>query len=1088
MTINSVLTRDNRVIPFDRDVLFNHVQYFSNDISNIESNSINSRPVEDSIKFMRKLNIDVELIVDKTTNELFDGIDTSKIDEICANICASYIIRHPDYNILAGRLIVYELHKTHDINYKFCNVMADIPNINKTLTIDNPSIDEVIDYSRDYYFDYCALKALQRTYLLTGELPQHMLMRVSLCIHGCGFDAIETYDLLSRHYFTHASPTIFNAGTTKQQLASCFLLDVDDSIASLADSWKHCGFISKFGGGIGLNISKLRATNSRINGTGGISSGIVSWCKIYNEIARGVNQSGKRNGSIAVYISPWHADINVLLDLRKNSGSEELRARDLFYALWVPDLFMERIRDDGEWCLMCPNESPGLNDVYGKEFNELYTKYEKEGRYRTKINAKDLWVKILHTQMETGMPYITYKDRINERNNLSNVGIVRNSNLCSEITIPSTTDEHAVCIVEGTPVLTPDGYKPIEDVTHVLAPYVNDERLELNPRSIYAMPVNKGLQYTMIIETDDGNTIESTEDHYFITKDLIWTKAKDLTLNDALVTPRVSNGVCKRVCNNDYIMLGKSLDNNSRCIEYCKNKFTNSLITPDLINGLMYKEHINSLSDFLNGVLSSSCVSLVDSSRKLIISSVVSLSLIKAFAIVGVHSSRYDDTSIVIKSTSFKSIIDNVGISANERLYKSMLDSVQSSTCITQESLGRGHKRSRTNSDLGCYKVSTDAIVSTPNASRDDNIYSNIKSITYTHTKKRVYDLLMTSSHVYIAKGYATHNCNLASICLPRYVDLETKTFDFDKLQNTVRVITTNLNNVIDNTYYPTDGGHVHNTKTRPIGIGVQGLADTFCILSLSFEDNEAKELNRKIFETIYYGALKQSCELSKVKGPYDAYKGSPLSHGKFQFDLVKDFDNSTLTYDWDKLRDDIIKHGVRNSLTTAVMPTASTSLIMGNTESIEPVSLLVKRGTLSGEHVIINKYLVNELSKLNLWNDMVRTTIKLTGSIQSIKEIPDNLKRIYKIGFEMSMKTYIEHSIIRSPFVDQSQSLNLWLGTSSIQRLHSMLFYGWNGGLKTGSYYLRTKPAVEAINYTTSVEDEKNVMSSLQPCENCSA
>ena len=707
---------------------------------------------------------------------LYDGVSTSELDNLASEISATMTTTHPDYAQLAARISVSNLHK--NTKKSFSDTMKDLyeyvnprtvkkaPLLSKevyeTIKKNSEKLDSSIIYNRDYGYDFFGFKTLEKSYLLKlsgkiGERPQHMLMRVSVGIHLDDIDSvIETYDLMSKRFFTHATPTLFNAGTPKPQMSSCFLLTMkDDSIEGIYDTLKQTAKISQSAGGIGLSIHNVRATGSYIAGTNGTSNGIVPMLRVFNDTARYVDQGGgKRKGSFAIYVEPWHPDIFDFLDLKKNHGKEEMRARDLFYAMWVPDLFMKRVEEDTTWTLMCPNECPGLYDTHGEEFDKLYLKYEKEKKGRKTINARELWEKILESQIETGTPYMLYKDSANRKSNQKNLGTIRSSNLCTEILEYTSADEVAVC--------------------------------------------------------------------------------------------------------------------------------------------------------------------------------------------------------------------------------------------------------------------------------------------------------------------------NLASIALPVFV--KNGKFDHQSLFNVTKTVTKNLNRVIDRNFYPVIEAKNSNMRHRPIGLGVQGLADAFIKLRLPFTCQEAQDLNQEIFETLYFAAVTASMEESKKDGPYKTYKGSPISKGEFQHNLwgIKDEDLSG-RWDWSKLRDEVKKHGVRNSLLVAPMPTASTSQILGNNECFEPyTSNIYTRRVLSGEFIVVNKHLLEDLVELGIWNEEVKEALmRANGSIQNIDGIPDDIKELYKTVWEMSMKEIIDMSRHRGYFIDQSQSLNLFMEGATMAKLTSMHFYAWKSGLKTGMYYLRTKSAVDAIKFT---------------------
>ena len=739
---------------------------------------------------IRKLNYGLNPLVDpvrvamRVIEGLYDGVTTSELDNLAAEIAATMTTTHPDYAKLAARISVSNLHK--NTKKSFSETMEDLYNyinprtgkkapllsdeVYKIIKKNADKLDSSIIYNRDFGYDFFGFKTLERSYLLKlngkiVERPQHMLMRVSIGIHLDDIEsALETYELMSKRYFTHATPTLFNSGTPKPQMSSCFLLTMkEDSIDGIYDTLKQTAKISQSAGGIGLSIHNVRATGSYIAGTNGTSNGIVPMLRVFNDTARYVDQGGgKRKGSFAIYVEPWHADIFDFLELKKNHGKEEMRARDLFYAMWTPDLFMKRVEEDSNWTLMCPNECPDLYNLHGDEFDELYQKYESEGRGRKTIKARELWEKILESQIETGTPYMLYKDSANRKSNQKNLGTIRSSNLCTEILEYTSSDEVAVC--------------------------------------------------------------------------------------------------------------------------------------------------------------------------------------------------------------------------------------------------------------------------------------------------------------------------NLASIALPMFV----KDGDFDHkslFDVTVRV-TKNLNRVIDRNFYPVKEAENSNFRHRPVGLGVQGLADTFIMLRLPFTSDKAKELNQEIFETLYFAAVTASVEEAKKDGVYQTYKGSPISKGEFQHNLwgIKDEDLSG-RWDWSGLRKKVKKHGVRNSLLVAPMPTASTSQILGNNECFEPyTSNIYTRRVLSGEFIVVNKHLLEDLVQLGLWNEeMKQELMRNNGSIQNIETIPENIKELYRTVWEMSMKDIIDMSRHRGYFIDQSQSLNLFMEGATMAKLTSMHFYGWKSGLKTGMYYLRTKSAVDAIKFTLDNKSKEN-------------
>ena len=735
--------------------------------------------------------IDPIIVAKDTINSLYDGMSTRELDILSADICATKSHRYPSYNKLGGRILSSNITKETLSNYM---EVVDILNLRKLVSdsfykfVSNnkETIQSFIDYSRDLLFDYFAIKTLERSYLMRIdnviiERPQHLWMRVAIQIHGCHSyeendlstqekleKVKETYDLLSQLYFTHATPTLFNSGTPRPQLSSCFLYSSDDSIEDIFKTIADTAKISKWAGGIGMSLSNIRSKGSRIRGTNGNSEGIIPLCKTLETVGRYINQGGKRSGSIALYLEPWHSDIFSFVELRKNTGDENLRARDLFISVWVPDLFMKRVEADDMWSLMCPDECPGLVDKYGEEFEKLYETYEEKKTFKKQVKARDLWNHILESQIETGMPYIGFKDNVNRRNMQSQLGVIRNSNLCSEIALVSNKDNYAVC--------------------------------------------------------------------------------------------------------------------------------------------------------------------------------------------------------------------------------------------------------------------------------------------------------------------------NLASICLPKFVDTDEKgekTFNFEKLRQVSQIATYNLNNVIDVNFYPTPETRKSNMENRPIGIGVQGLADVYCMLSLPFASEQARDLNKKIFENIYYGSVQMSISLAKKYGKYQSYNKSHHENGNLQFDLWG-IDRSSLSLDWSSLYEEMSKYGMRNSLLTALMPTASTSQIMGNNEAFEPFTTnIYVRKTLAGEFTVVNHHLIKDLIKLGLWTtDIYEEILYDNGSVQRVTKIPQNIKDIYKTAYELKITDILKQAVDRSPFIDHMQSMNLFMEKVSFKLLNSSHFYSWKHGLKTGMYYLRTQPAVDPIKFGLDPESIQRIRS----------
>lgn len=810
-------------------------------------------------------NINLLKVSQKVIQGLYNKITTIELDELSSQICANLITDHLDYGTLASRIEISNLHK--QTKKKFSLVVEDLYNyvnpetgekgslISKKLyrivMSNKKKINSSIIYDRDYNYDYFGIKTLQKSYLLkinkeVVERPQHMLMRVAIGIHGKDLDkAIETYNFMSQKYFTHATPTLFNAGTPKPQLSSCFLLQMqEDSIDGIYETLKQTAKISKNAGGIGLAIHNVRCNGSYIKGTNGHSNGIVPMLRVFNNTARYVDQGGgKRKGSFAMYLEPWHGDIFSFLNLRKNHGNEEDRCRDLFLGLWVPDLFMQRVFDDGIWSLMCPNQCKGLHLVYGEEFEKLYTSYEQKGKYLKQIKARKLWNAILDSQMETGTPYMLYKDACNQKSNQQNLGTIQSSNLCTEIIEYTSKDEAAVC----------------------------------NLASI-------GLPK-------------------FIKKSKNFEKLENI------------------------ILYGKT-----NCM-YCKLAKT-----------------------FLeNNDIKYTYVSLDDKT------------LLENF---------FKNNNIIDQDKTLPKIFNN-------------------------------------NENIGGYN-------------------------------------------------------NLMSFLKPY--------FDFELLGTITQLITRNLDTIIDINFYPIPQTKNSNFKHRPIGIGVQGLADVFYLLKLPFDSDEAKFLNKQIFATIYYHALVASNQLAIEKGSYSSFEGSPASKGLLQFDL---WNQKPLNmYDWDQLKQNIIENGLRNSLLLAPMPTASTSQILGNNECIEPYTTNVYiRRTLAGEFICMNKHLLKDLMDLGIWNKNLKNQIiQNNGSLKDIYSIPDYIKNLYKTVWEIKQKNIIDMAADRGIYIDQSQSLNIHMANASHTKLTSMHFYGWKKGLKTGMYYLRTQSAADSIKFTIDKEELEKI------------
>ena len=1035
-------------------------------------------------KSSENLDVNPTLIAQRTLLRIYDGVKTSELDELASQLAISLMTTNPDYGTLAARIAISNHHRNTSDKFtevvqvlsnqetkteKTSNVSEELVEICKT---HGDKINAKIDYERDYLFDYFGFKTLEKMqYLLrdvkgkTLERPQHLMMRVSLALWSNDLEkAFETYDLLSHKYFIHATPTNFNAGTPRQQLSSCYLLSVkSDSIIGIFDTLKDCAQISKYAGGIGLHIHNIRAKGSHIKGTNGTSNGIVPMLRTFNDTARYVDQcftpdtmihtengvryisqilpgekvltsnntyhtvlkqvvheyagqmyevqlegnemevcvtedhpilsiktndpldtvllqikaglkepeynevknlkegdftvfpggiyrkiisitptyysgkvydfeidgphdytvvhlgvahngGGKRNGSFAIYLEPWHADVEDFLKLKLNTGSEEERCRDLFYALWLPDLFMERVEKNEKWTLFCPSEAPGLADVYGDEFKTLYEKYEAEGRGRKQVDAQKLWFKVLDSQIETGTPYLLYKDAANKKSNQKNVGTIKSSNLC---------------VAPETYILTDKGQQQISKLEGQEVNVWNGETW--SKTTVIKTGENQKL---ITVHLTNGLEITCTPYHKFI---LQGTSIKNGTRVDAI---NLIPGTTLMKCDLPGMNIVKSITDNGRTDDtYCFNEPENH-------------------AGVFNGILTGNCTEIIEYSSP-------------------------DETAV----------------------------------------------------------------------------------------------------------------CNLASIALPMYVD---KKFDYIKLKEVVKVAIRNLNRVIDINYYPTPETEKSNKRHRPVGLGIQGLADVFALMRMPWESEKAADLNQRIFEHIYYAAVEASCEIAEKEGTYSTYEGSPISEGKFQYDLwgVTPITEKDNTLDWLQLKEKVKKHGVRNSLLVAPMPTASTSQILGFNECFEPfTSNIYTRRTLAGEYIIINKHLLKDLAKRGLWSEnMKQNIIARNGSVQGIEEIPPALQKLYKTSWEIKQKTLIDMATARGAFICQSQSLNLFVADPNYAKLTSMHFYAWKQGLKTGIYYLRTRAPVMAQKFTVDPELQKAADKSeedrkkLEGCVMCSS
>jgi ribonucleoside-diphosphate reductase alpha chain len=984
--------------------------------------------------------IDPILVAKEVINGIYNGITTAQIDDLSADVCASMIHKNPDFNHLAARIRISNLQKQTEPDI-FGAVIRLAPQLNPDyvafVTKYHRELNEMLHFSRDFMFDYFGFRTLERSYLLNiksdgkqviVERPQHMWMRVAVQIHGMKTfhplymeepiqkvlkDIEETYNLLSTMKFTHATPTLFNSGSKRQQMSSCFLTNIEDDIESIFKTISNIAYISKFAGGIGLSITPIRAKGSLIRTTNGLSEGIVPMCKVIESTARYINQGGKRLGSVAVYLEPWHADVFDFVELRKNTGDENLRCRDLFLALWIPDEFMRRVERDDDWYLMCPDKQPGLVDSYGSDFDQLYNQYISEGKYMRKVRARDLWNHILEAQIETGMPYISYKDHVNRKNNQSNLGTIRNSNLC---------------VAGYTRVLTDKGYIRIEDIEGVPTNVWNgwDWSTVIPRRTGHAVK-------TVEVELKNGQKLHTTPEHKFYTSrsfmdEEIEVSAADLKHGDRLASclyPTIRSQHEDRVT----VIMELTATNSGKI----------NPDSPPYNSPLLYKVR------WLEGA--------IENPRN------YELNL----------EGRTD--RIVMCSNNYDSILN---------------------TRLMLTTMGCNPEIVHTPEDTSIYKLyiyvndiyTLKCIGFTPRIPTDDTVRIStyqleVKEVkwgpivdTFCFTEplrhRAVFEGVYTgqcNEIVEYSSPKETAVCNLASICLPRFVNSHDRAFDFDELARVVRVVVKNLNTIIDLNYYPIPETERSNQSHRPVGLGIQGLADVYIKMRLPFESEEANNLNRQIMETIYYNALYESCDLSVKYGPYSSFEGSPASNGILQWHM---WGAEPTDERWTHLVDKIRTHGLRNSLLVALMPTASTSQICGNTESFEPItSNIYVRKTLAGEFIVVNEHLVKDLMELGMWNkDMYNTILYLNGSIQAINEIPHSIRELYKTAFEIKQSSILKQAATRGPFVDQTQSMNLFMAAPDFGKLTSMHFYGWKAGLKTGMYYLRTQPAVDPIKF----------------------
>jgi ribonucleoside-diphosphate reductase alpha chain len=1106
------------------------------------------------------------MIAQKVVSQIYDGVKTTELDELAAQVCISLETTHLDYGKLASRIIIsnnhkntspsfsetiYTLYNNKDTGGAPCPLICD--EVFEIIMANKSKLNDVLDYSRDYLFDYFGFKTLEKAYLMKSssgkvvERIQHLIMRVSIGIHREDIrSAIQSYHYMSQKYFIHATPTLFNSGTQRSQLSSCFLAGIGDSVDGLYKGIADMAKISANAGGIGICMTDVRSKGSYIRGTNGISNGIIPYCRVLNEMSRHINQGGKRPGSIACYLEPHHPETLQFLELRKNTGAEHERARDLFLAMWISDLFMKRVENNEMWSFFDPDECPGLSDAYGEAYEELYARYEAEGKARGKIEARRVWNAIIASQIETGTPYIGFKDHVNRKSNQKNVGTIKNSNLC---------------VVGETKVLTKMGHLPIADLV--------DQEVEVwNGEQWSKVTVRKTGENQKIVKViaDDGCELECTEYHkFYIQKkyvhntsfDIIKSKncdtveAKDLKKGMKLIKsdyPVIDNtdhpdnilfkhaytagfftgdgtyerdgaeshpcsytalkdsaycgrhtkyhkdGVIHEKCQamslaksprislyGDKIKLLEHLDHVSHGDVYYPNKHNqtekNCVMNVKLSHEIpeKYLVPLNCSVDtklkWLEGLCDSDgCLCKNDKCTNIQIGSVHKEFLLDVKLMLQTLGCQCKISKR--QSEGYRKLPDGKGGEKMFHCKQSYLLNINNHSIYKLHQLGFNPKRIDISDIKMAYQNAMHFVKIMDVV--DEGRIADTYCFTEPMRHAGIFNGMITSQCIEIAEVSNTEEyavCNLASLSLPQYVVEDPESgemrFDFEKLVEVTKVVIRNLNKVIDVNYYPTPETKKSNNRMRPVGLGIQGLADTFAMMRMPFDSEEARVLNRQISESMYYGAVSSSWELACEEGPYSEFKGSPLSLGQFQFDMwgVK----PSSKYDWEDLRARVMKDGVRNSLMIALMPTASTSQILGNNECFEPyTSNMYTRRTIAGDFIVINKHLVKDLMKLGLWNaEMKNKIIAQNGSVQAITEIPAGIRDLYKTVWEIKQRVIIQQSIDRSPFVCQMSSMNLFFEEPSVSVLSSALMFGWRNGLKTGCYYIRSRPKVQAQQFT---------------------
>lgn len=1170
------------------------------------------------LNLQNEINIlDPVLVAQKVVASVFSGITTEELDIESAEICVNLSTTHPSYSYLGGRILISNLHKK--TLSTFTDKMNLLSNMDSKwllwVNANSNNLNNIIDYNRDYLYDYFGFKTLEKSYLLKNDLliierPQDMLLRCAITLQMGNLELIKkTYDYMSLGYYTHASPTLFNSGTNHMQLASCYLLGTNDDLSSITTTWDSCAQISKWAGGIGLHVSNIRGKNSLIKGTNGRSNGIVPFLRVFNDISRWIDQGGRRPGSIAIYLEPHHPDIFEFLNLRKNFGSETERARDLFMSIWMCDLFMKQVELNSDWYLLSSDICPGLNDVYGNEYETLYWKYVNENKYTSKIPARKLWMSIMETQIETGMPYICYKDNINNKNNQKNIGTIRSSNLC---------------VHEETQILTSNGYYPIINLKDKLTVIWNGSEWS------GVMVSQTGQNVNLIrINLSNGAFLDCTPEHkFYIYADKRKTvqaeiNANELQYGNILINYNLPGAFefefLQKYDDPLIIPMHASINDRLRWFEnYCNiNGSINNNNELEILNTdkeyllnvrlMLHTLGVESKIVVFNNSLFKTLYKIIDN-KNTTYKLLIKLSDIYLLSNLGFKTDCIINTDIILEPS-----ISNVYVVSIERSYTNV-----DTYCFTEPLKHKGMFNGILTgqcaeivqySDHNEYAVCNLASIALKPFVRPFINNKNDEWIIYTKPNCKycsyVKKYLSSLEIKYTEKSYQSNNklnhenaitypqIFINNIFIGGWREIykyTAGTFDYDKLYEIAYLSTINLNKIIDINFYPVPQTKLSNMKHRPIGLGIQGLADALVLMRIPFETQEALDFNSKVMETIYLASLTASNDISidrykkilklmsflsennivypefydssyivyefnnniidnkalstmimsnnfnlmdyinenrcnfqmkivneemnnlyhelmpnkyelerdltkTTLGSYSSFDGSNFSEGKFQFDLCS-CDNLYYRTRWDILRESVIKYGTRNSLLTALMPTASTSQILGNNECFEFfTNNIYTRKTSAGDFVLVNKYLVNDLIKIGLWSsDLKNKIIAMNGSIQSFDEIPTEYKQIYKTIWEIKQIWVLKAAVARSPFIDQSQSMNVFMADPDYQRLSSSHFWGWKNGLKTGIYYLRTKPSTEAIKFTidptlskaltnnnVSVEDNTT-------CENCSA